>query len=107
MPAGYVQEGDTQYMIRVGEKVTSLDDLKDLVLLDMGLDGIDTIRLSDVADVELIDNGGESYAKVNGNPAVMLSIEKQTGYSTGEVTDRALKNSKPLKMKIQTFIFLF
>ncbi len=97
MPAGYVQEGDTQYMIRVGEKVTSLDDLKDLVLLDMGLDGIDTIRLSDVADVELIDNGGESYAKVNGNPAVMLSIEKQTGYSTGEVTDRALKKFKALE----------
>ena len=55
------------------------------------------MRLRDVADVELIDNGGESYAKVNGNPAVMLSIEKQTGYSTGEVTDRALKKFKALE----------
>ena len=27
---------------------------------------------------------------MNGNPAVMLSIEKQTGYSTGDVTDRLL-----------------
>ena len=26
--------------------------------------------------------------KVNGNPAIMLSIEKQTGYSTGDVTKR-------------------
>ena len=37
-----------------------------------------------------MDNSGESYSKVNGNPAIMLSIEKQTGYSTGEVTDRVL-----------------
>ena len=38
----------------------------------------------------MVDNSGESYSKVNGNPAIMLSIEKQTGYSTGEVTDRVL-----------------
>ena len=42
------------------------------------------------ADIEYIDNSGDSYSKVNGNPAVMLSIEKQTGYSTGDVTDRLL-----------------
>ncbi|MGN0142559.1 MAG: efflux RND transporter permease subunit, partial [Roseburia sp.] len=97
MPAGYVGEEDSQYMIRVGEKVESIEELRNLPLLDMGLEGIDTIRLSDVADVELVDNAAESYAKVNGNPAVMLSIEKQTGYSTGEVTDKALDKFKALE----------
>ncbi len=90
MPAGYVTEGNEQYLVRVGDEVTSKADLENLVLMDLGMDGIEPIRLSDVADIEYIDNSGDSYSKVNGNPAVMLSIEKQTGYSTGDVTDRLL-----------------
>lgn len=90
MPAGYVTEGDEQYLVRVGDEVTSKADLENLVLMDLGMDGIEPIKLSDVADIEYIDNSGDSYSKVNGNPAVMLSIEKQTGYSTGNVTDRLL-----------------
>lgn len=90
MPAGYVAEGNEQYLVRVGDEVTSKADLENLVLMDLGMDGIEPIRLSDVADIEYIDNSGDSYSKVNGNPAVMLSIEKQTGYSTGDVTDRLL-----------------
>ena len=90
MPAGYVTEGNEQYLVRVGDEVASKADLENLVLMDLGMDGIEPIKLSDVADVEYIDNSGDSYSKVNGNPAVMLSIEKQTGYSTGDVTDRLL-----------------
>lgn len=88
MPAGYVGEEDDQYMVRVGDKLESMEELKDVVLLDMGLEGMSPIRLSDVAEVEMVDNASESYSKVNGNPAIMLSIEKQTGYSTGDVTNR-------------------
>lgn len=88
MPAGYVGEGEEQYMVRVGDKLDSMEELKNVVLLDMGLDGVEPIRLCDVAEVELVDNAGESYSRVNGNPAIMLSIEKQTGYSTGDVTKR-------------------
>ncbi|MBO5070425.1 MAG: efflux RND transporter permease subunit, partial [Roseburia sp.] len=51
-------------------------------------EGIEPIRLSDVAEVEMVEDSGDTYSKVNGNPAIMLSIEKQTGYSTGTVTDR-------------------
>lgn len=88
MPAGYVGEGNDRYMVRVGDKVTDAEELKDVVLLDMGMEGLAPIRLSDVAEVEVVDDSQDSYSKVNGNPAIMLSIEKQTGYSTGDVTDR-------------------
>lgn len=88
MPAGYVNENKKQYLVRVGDKVSSVEELKDLVLVDVGLDGIEPIRLSDVAETEVVDDTGDSYSKVNGNPAIMLSIEKQTGYSTGDVTKR-------------------
>ena len=97
MPAGYVTEGNEQYLVRVGDEVTSKADLENLVLMDLGMDGIEPIRLSDVADIEYIDNSGDSYSKVNGNPAVMLSIEKQTGYSTGDVTDRLLEKFDSLE----------
>lgn len=90
MPAGYVMDGNTEYLVRVGESVESVEELKELPLLDLGMDGVDTIRLSDVADVEMQDNSDETYAVINGNPGIMLSMEKQTGYSTGEVTDRIL-----------------
>ena len=90
MPAGYVYDGDTQYLVKVGDDVASVDELKELVLIDMGLDGVDTIKLSDVADIEITDNSDETYAIINGNPGITLSMEKQTGYSTGDVTDRIL-----------------
>ncbi len=92
MPAGYVNDSEgTQYLVRVGEKVKSIDELQNLVLLDLKMDGIDPIRVCDVADVALTDNSEETYAIVNGNPGIMLSMEKQTGYSTGDVTDRLLE----------------
>lgn len=90
MPAGYAYDGAEQYLVRVGEAVRSMEDLEDLVLMDLGMDGIDTILLKDVADIEIVDNSDETYAVVNGNPGIMLSMEKQTGYSTGDVTDRLL-----------------
>ena len=90
MPAGYAYNDDTQYLVRVGESVKSVDELKDLVLMDMGMDSVGMIRLGDVADIEILDNSDETYAVVNGNPSVSVSFEKQTGYSTGEVTDRLL-----------------
>ncbi len=89
MPAGYVNEDGIDYLIRVGEKFKSIEELRDLVLLDM--EGIDPVKLSDVASVELVNNEDETYARINGKPGVMLSIQKQTGYSTGDVSDRVLE----------------
>lgn len=89
MPAGYVNEDGIDYLVRVGEKFKSIEELRELVLLDM--EGIDPVRLSDVAKVELVNNEDETYARINGRPGVMLSIQKQTGYSTGDVSDRVLE----------------
>ena len=97
MPAGYAMDGDTQYLVRVGDVVEDVENLKELPLIDMGIDGVETICLSDVADITVTDNSDETYAVINGNPGIMLSMEKQTGYSTGEVTDRILEKFKSLE----------
>lgn len=95
MPAGYVSEDGLNYLVRVGDKFRDIDELKNLTILDM--EGIDPIRLSDVASVELVDNSDETYAKINGEPGVMLVIQKQTGYSTGDVSDRVLDRFERIK----------
>ncbi len=97
MPAGYITQGNEQYMISVGDSVNTVEDLENMVLLDLGMEDIAPIKVKDVASVEVINNAAESYSKINGNPAVMLSFEKQTGYSTGDVTDRLLEKFDQLE----------
>lgn len=87
MPAGYVMEDGISYLVRVGDQPETVDEFKKMPLLDLHMDGVDVITLEDVAEVFYTDNSDEIYTNVNGNPGVMLSIQKQTGYSTGEVSD--------------------
>ena len=68
-----------------------------MVLIDMEMDGVDTIHLGDVADVFMTDNSDEVYASINGQAGVMLTIQKQTGYSTGDVSDRINKRIAELQ----------
>ncbi len=87
MPAGYVTEEGVEYMVRVGDKPSTVEELQALPLMDMHMDGVPVITLGDVADVFYTDNSGEIYANVDGSAGIMLTIQKQTGYSTGEVSD--------------------
>lgn len=87
MPAGYVSEEDTQYLVKVGDKIKDIEELKKLLLFDTGTDAVGKIYLKDVADIEYKDNSKDSYAKVNGNDAVILTMQKQSNFSTAEVSD--------------------
>ena len=88
MPAGYVTEDGIDFLVRVGNKLSSMEDMEALVILDLHMDDLDPIKLSDVADVVMTDNSDEIYATVNGHPGVMLTMQKQSGYSTGTVSNR-------------------
>lgn len=88
MPAGYITEGEEQYLVKVGEEYASLEELENTLLMHMDVDGVGDVRLSDVADTALTDNAGESYAKVNGNDGVVLSFQKQSTASTATVSQR-------------------
>lgn len=85
MPAGYLKsDSDTQWLVRVGEKLDSVDELKGLLLTD--IDGVGEIRLSDVADVTVVDNVGDSYMKINGADGVLLSVFKASTANTSDVS---------------------
>lgn len=86
MPAGYLSSGDQRFSVKVGEGFSSLDEIQNLGLIFTQIDGIGTIRLSDVADVSIQDNASDSYAKINGEDGILLTIQKQSGFSTTEVS---------------------
>lgn len=88
MPAGYVTEDGTDFLVRIGDKFNETDDLNELVILDLHIDGVDPIRLSDVAEVTALDDSDTIYAKVNGREGVMFTMQKQSGYSTGDVSKK-------------------
>lgn len=89
MPAGMTVEGNVDYMVRVGEDFESLDDIRNLMIFDpaqMGLVGMEPIRLSDVADIFETDDSHLSFSRVNGNPSIMLTIQRQSEFSVSDVT---------------------
>ena len=88
MPAGYVTEEGVNYLVRVGDKPSTVEELQVLPLMDLHMDGVPVITLGDVADVFYTDNSADIYTNVDGSAGVMLTIQKQTGYSTGDVSDR-------------------
>lgn len=90
MPAGYVTEDGISYLIRVGDKPDTIEELKAMPILNVDMDGVDVITLGDVADVFMTDNSADIYTNVNGEPGILLTMQKQTGYSTGEVSDKIL-----------------
>jgi acrB family membrane transport protein len=97
MPAGYVTEDGVDYLVRVGDKPEDVEALKKMPIMNTEMDGVDIIYLEDVADVFMTDNSADIYTNVNGNPGVMLTIQKQTGYSTGDVSDRIKEKFKDLQ----------
>ncbi|WP_270648082.1 efflux RND transporter permease subunit [Paeniclostridium hominis] len=94
MPAGYINEGEEQYIVKIGDKVSSIEDLKDLELLN--IDGLGKVKVEDVANVELANNKDKMYAKINGNDGIILSFQKQSTASTSEVSKKINETIKEL-----------
>ena len=88
MPAGYISDNDgVQYMVSVGDNVTSRQELEDMVLLDLGIEGVDPVTLGDVATVVVLDDADELYTRVNGENGILVTFTKQSNYATAEVSD--------------------
>ena len=106
MPAGYVTEEGISYLIRVGDKPESVEELKKMPLMNLEMDGVDIVTLGDVADVFMTDNQADIYTNVNGAPGIMVTIQKQTGYSTGDVSDKILDKFDQLMEENQDIMLI-
>ena len=99
MPAGYIRDGkadsENQWLIKVGEHYDSVENLEEMLLCR--LPGAGNVRMSDVADITVIDNAGENYAKTNGEEGILLSIFKGSTASTSDVAKTCEKAIEKLE----------
>ena len=85
MPTGYLDDAeDNSWLLKIGSNYQSVDELSNIVLTN--IEDIGDVRLCDVADITVIDNAGDSYARLNGQSAVVLSVFKSSTAGTNEVS---------------------
>ena len=107
MPAGYIDDDSgVSYMVSVGQKFESSTELENMVLFDLGLEGIDPITLGDVATVVVTDNGDELYTKLNGENGILLSFTKQSNYATAEVSNNITHRFETLEAQYEGLTFV-
>ena len=105
---GFFLESDTESLIRIVGRVTDLDDLRNSVVT--ARDGV-PVLVGQVAKVQLGHGVLRGDASVNGEPAVILSIQKQPGANTVELTKEVdlalaeLQESLPDDVKIDSNVF--
>jgi hydrophobic/amphiphilic exporter-1 (mainly G- bacteria), HAE1 family len=84
LPAGPVNEGASQLTLRIHGQVERASELANLVIRQSDSR---PIRVGDVARVEDGEEEGDTMAISNGEPAVMLSIRKQSDANTVAVVN--------------------
>ena len=97
MPAGYIANDDASILVKVGDEFASLDEIQNLLLMSLDVDGLEEVRLSDVANISIVDNHEDIYTKVNGNDAILMSIQKNSTVSTSEVSKQLKKTFNNLE----------
>lgn len=106
--AGVVRDFGNEYNLRGMGRSNDIDELGSTVV--KAVDGI-SVRVADVADVVVAPAVKQGYAAMNGNPSVILSISKQPGINTINVTENIERNlegivsSLPADVKVDTRIF--
>ena len=105
MPAGYVSDGEAELLVSVGDKVKDKNELENLILMDLGIDGIEPIRLNDIATVTYSNMAEDTYAKINGQNGVLLSFTKQSSYATAVVSDNIADKFEELEEKYDELEF--
>ncbi|UOE92560.1 efflux RND transporter permease subunit [Alkalihalobacillus sp. LMS39] len=85
MPGGTVESGDLRLTTRVISLLTSVDDVKDIVVtVDMATG--DEIQLRDISTVEIAPETVTTITRTNNESSVMLSMQQQADANTAMVS---------------------
>lgn len=107
MPAGYIDDNSgVSYMVSVGQKFENSTELENMVLFDLGLEGIDPITLGDVATVVVTDDSDKLYTKLNDENGILLSFNKQSNYATAAVSNNLTDRFRELESQYEGLTFV-
>ena len=87
-PVGPVQEGKFEVLLRTQGEYRNLDEIRNLVVTTRG--GV-PVYMRDIATIEDSHEELRQLVSVNGNAAVRLFVNKQSGSNTVEVSDAVWK----------------
>ena len=82
--AGRITDGGQRFNIRPRGEFQSVEDIKDIVIDE------NTLRLRDVADIELRSPDRDYGRRLDGSYAIGVAISKSTGSNMVDVTDRVM-----------------
>ena len=100
VPAGTLEDESTRRLVRAGRRITSIEELKEQpislrpateIASDLGFLALAQalpVRLADVATVERRPQPHDGLTLVNGEPAALVSLIKQSGENTVVVSRR-------------------
>ncbi len=104
---GTITSGEINYTIKTNGKYTSIEDLKNTVISykaaeaqGMGAPEIKSIRLRDVADVYEGYKAESTLAYLDGNPCVILSLQKQSGKNSVTAAKKVRKAMTAIKKEL-------
>lgn len=107
MPAGYIDDNSgVSYMVSVGQKFENSTELENMVLFDLGLDGVEPITLGDVATVVVTDDSDKLYTKLNDENGILLSFNKQSNYATAAVSNNLSDRFRELESQYEGLTFV-
>ena len=107
MPAGYIDDNSgVSYMVSVGQKFENSTELENMVLFDLGLEGVDPITLGDVATVVVTDDSDQLYTKLDDENGILLSFNKQSNYATAAVSNNLTDRFRELESQYEGLTFV-
>ncbi len=94
--AGTVRSGDRQWTVTIQNRPASAEDIRNAVVSS---DRNRIVRISDVATVRDTYEDIENHYRVNGRPAVQVSIMKEIGTNTVRVADRVKERMAAVELR--------
>lgn len=82
IPLGEIDDADRRLLLRSPGQFTSLDDVKNLIIMTRG--GV-PVYLKDIAEVNEATEDRRSVMRINGRQGVRMRVQKQSGRNTVQV----------------------
>ncbi len=103
-PTGKIKDQDSQFVVRLGGKFTSIDQIKNLTIRHSAAGDV---KLMDVADVYDGTKEQTSISRVNGRTTIGLEIYKQSDANEVEVCQLVRKAAKDLEQQYRSMDLKF
>ncbi|MGQ9671796.1 MAG: efflux RND transporter permease subunit [Candidatus Aminicenantales bacterium] len=88
LPAGLIEKGNYEILVRIPGVYTSLDEIKETVVAIR--EGV-PIKLKEIASIEDTHQKITRIVRINGKPGTRIAINKQSGKNTVKVAEGVLK----------------